>query len=560
MKKILFLTLFIALNYSFSLNYISIDNNPEIDVRIKNVDNFISLTKEMNIKNIFSNSTYFILINDSLKYGIRRNGYSSLIDLQDGTKKAFSSGTAYYEAKKLNIQSSEIYRYYKSNSFQNVSDAKEAFSLGYTNTNRYEYYGKYSLPVMTKHENIKHLLSFKNKIFYENYINFDSMSDFDRLFVKNSNYYLTIRLAKAIIVHDETRNYTRYRGKSVKTNIFKKYPYLKQMLNNHVFTNIFSTSIPFDEIKNSNFFTISNKNISVVNFSEKDIIDFYNICLGRRFNPPSENYFKNYFNQRDYNRTRYNSTIFDNIKVGIKTNSDYFYLAKVYGNNNLDEFQKTLQVRRDNFYSLKQHNQAIKIIENKFYIADDDYRKIFEWDVKRYIDMVRRESGVSDVVYNFYRTYLTSGFADYKGFLPAFKIGLPSYPQYNDYLKFKSHIGTNVKKSKRNFYVFFLKNLKKGIYNRDMLSQKYSQFYQKNDFVNIYYREYDSIKQSTIHTNREGDSYTTFNVTTIKRRKNDNKSGKTQITNFFEPPFISSIDIPTPIGKYDQESQVFIKY
>lgn len=145
---ILTLSVFIASVYG-ELRYIEIDSIKNVPmIEIKNIDDFEAIINEYGVrigylqktidssgrnnkKNMEGLMLYIIV--DSVYFSFPMKGYLTLTDYKNGNINHFENGTDYNKAIALGFDSSDMYYYYKRNSFLNIEDCKEAYKNGFIN-------------------------------------------------------------------------------------------------------------------------------------------------------------------------------------------------------------------------------------------------------------------------------------------------------------------------------------------------------------------------------------------------------------------------------------------
>ena len=115
-------------------------------ITISNVVDFDSLISNNKIQNIFlyiqdksSTNTIAIIQVGEVFYSFNLVGYFTIDDYKNGIKQKFMNGQDYYDSKKIGIEDSSIYYYYKRNEFTSLADCIDAFQKGYV-------FDDYSLP------------------------------------------------------------------------------------------------------------------------------------------------------------------------------------------------------------------------------------------------------------------------------------------------------------------------------------------------------------------------------------------------------------------------------
>lgn len=134
------------------MSYIEIDSiqNATI-IRIKSLADFESLISKNNVSTAFlQTSSGDLLINIGNTYfSFPLKNYRSIADYKAGEGAGYKNGNEYYEAAKLELPSSELYNYYKKNSFASTEDCIDANINGFPTSNEYyaakqQGYEKYS--------------------------------------------------------------------------------------------------------------------------------------------------------------------------------------------------------------------------------------------------------------------------------------------------------------------------------------------------------------------------------------------------------------------------------
>ncbi len=138
------------------LNYIEIESisNAPI-VKVKSLEGFESLISKNNvstaflqigvvdttktISGIYTSKPYNVAyINIASTYfSFILGTYVKISDYKEGKSLGFENGTAYYEAKDLNLLNLELYQYYKKNSFTSYEDCVEAKKNNFPTSDEY---------------------------------------------------------------------------------------------------------------------------------------------------------------------------------------------------------------------------------------------------------------------------------------------------------------------------------------------------------------------------------------------------------------------------------------
>lgn len=151
MKKqfcfIILFSVFIASLFC-EIKYIEIDSIKNVPViEIKSIEDFEAIINEYGVrigylqktldtslgnKKEYDGVTLYIII-DSVYFSFPMKGYLTLADYKNGILKKFENGSDYNKAISLGFESSQMYYYYRRNSFLSVDDCKDAFNNGFKN-------------------------------------------------------------------------------------------------------------------------------------------------------------------------------------------------------------------------------------------------------------------------------------------------------------------------------------------------------------------------------------------------------------------------------------------
>lgn len=136
------------------IRYIEIDSIKNVPViEIKKIEDFEAIINEYGVrigylqksidssqtgKKQYDGLTLYIIV-DSVYFSFPMKGYLTLTDYKNGTAKKFENGSDYNKAVSLGFDSSEVYYYYKRNSFSSVEDCLDAFKNGFVDTRKNDY-------------------------------------------------------------------------------------------------------------------------------------------------------------------------------------------------------------------------------------------------------------------------------------------------------------------------------------------------------------------------------------------------------------------------------------
>lgn len=207
---ILTLSVFIASVYG-ELRYIEIDSIKNVPViEIKNIDDFEAIINEYGVRIGFLQKTIdssgrnnkknmeglmLYIIVDSVYFSFPMKGYLTLTDYKNGNINHFENGSDYNQALSLGFDSSDIFYYYKRNSFLTVEDCKEAYKNGFIKND----YGNRSDDSKVFYDAKK--LGYSNYADYKEYLDYTSHSFKNKTdwqigktkgFVKGTDYYTAI--------------------------------------------------------------------------------------------------------------------------------------------------------------------------------------------------------------------------------------------------------------------------------------------------------------------------------------------------------------------------------
>jgi len=147
------------------LNYIEIDSisNAPI-VKVKSLNDFEGLISKNNVSTaLLQTSASVLFINIGQTYfSFPLNYYTNISDYKTGESLGFKNGNEYYEAKKLELPTSELYYYYKQNSFKSSADSIDANKNNFPNSS--DYYASKSLGY-DKYSDYKDYLEWTEKNF-----------------------------------------------------------------------------------------------------------------------------------------------------------------------------------------------------------------------------------------------------------------------------------------------------------------------------------------------------------------------------------------------------------
>jgi len=185
MKKIALISLVILSQCVFSqdnktpssLNYIKIENYSSPSMNIVDINDFIKLIDDNNVKTVFFNDKLFLIHGPSMVYTINSNGYKNVYDLKAGNDKSFKNGDSYYIATENNLPDQGTVDYYRQEGFITSSDYHEATRLGFTHVEMNSTYGIAIYGLITKEDiqkNIKHL---NTLYFLKTYKNWQAYED-----------------------------------------------------------------------------------------------------------------------------------------------------------------------------------------------------------------------------------------------------------------------------------------------------------------------------------------------------------------------------------------------
>ena len=211
---ILTLSVFIASVYG-ELRYIEIDSIKNVPmIEIKNIDDFEAIINEYGVrigylqktidssgrnnkKNMEGLMLYIIV--DSVHFSFPMKGYLTLTDYKNGNINHFENGTDYNKAIALGFDSSDIYYYYKRNSFITVEDCKEAYKNGFINIKNQNNSGNRYDDSAAFYDAKK--LGYSNYVDYKEYIDYTSHGFKNKIdwqiaktkgFIKGIDFYTAI--------------------------------------------------------------------------------------------------------------------------------------------------------------------------------------------------------------------------------------------------------------------------------------------------------------------------------------------------------------------------------
>ena len=142
MKRIFIALFFIFIStFSFAeMRYVEIDSisNATI-VKLKKLEDLEFIIGKHNISvAFFQSSSEDLLVNAGGTYfSFWLNGYWTIDDYKKGTAAGFKNGSDFSDAEFHCIESSELYYFFKSNSFNSVEDCTDARKNGFPNSQKY---------------------------------------------------------------------------------------------------------------------------------------------------------------------------------------------------------------------------------------------------------------------------------------------------------------------------------------------------------------------------------------------------------------------------------------
>lgn len=117
-----------------NLTYIHTESVSSSSMNLVNIDEFIQIINENNIRMVFYTDTQFIVQGNSLVYTITKKGYNNLSDYKSGEPNFFDGGS-YYLAQEVGLNNQAEVDSYRMEAYITIADYKEALRLGFVRSN-----------------------------------------------------------------------------------------------------------------------------------------------------------------------------------------------------------------------------------------------------------------------------------------------------------------------------------------------------------------------------------------------------------------------------------------
>jgi hypothetical protein len=134
-------------------------------MNIVNVEEFIQIINENNIRTVFFTDNQFIVQGNSLVYTIDKKGYNNLNDYKLGNP-AFSNGESYYLAHEVGLNNQEEVDSYRKEAYITIADYKDALRLGFVRSN---YNAQKNIHGIIAKEKLQSNLRYANIVIYLRY-------------------------------------------------------------------------------------------------------------------------------------------------------------------------------------------------------------------------------------------------------------------------------------------------------------------------------------------------------------------------------------------------------
>lgn len=250
----------------FAVRYVDVSSVSNVPiVRVKNVEDFESIIDgykipvvyrviEKNERNSYANydtvKTLFVITGGTY-FSFNIHDYDTLDDYKFGSSLKFETAKDFYEARKLGIETSELYYWYSGNHFRSVDDFNDAYRKGFFKKKSEDYYKAKELGY-TSYEDYKVYCDytkagFKSKEEWKNAqkLGFSSASSYNQATDAGFSTYSEYNEAYKLKLHNDKNSYDYY--KSI-TNSVDEIVEKNKLNKNEAFVFVLLQSLPKGEM------------------------------------------------------------------------------------------------------------------------------------------------------------------------------------------------------------------------------------------------------------------------------------------------------------------------